>query len=91
MSFERAAAFAASVRYVLSHFEPLRAFPERCLPADSWLPGHIPAQEASRSALPKRDMSTPISAMTPSEVSLSTPTIVSSSLSFAFAALGELS
>src|SRR3712207_1981302 len=30
----------------LSHFEPLRVLPERRLPADSSLPGHIPAHDA---------------------------------------------
>src|SRR5829696_8013510 len=40
---ERAAARAASISALLSHFEPLRVLPERRLPADSSLPGHIPA------------------------------------------------
>jgi len=30
----------------LSHFEPLRVRPERCLAADWWLPGHCPAHDA---------------------------------------------
>jgi hypothetical protein len=41
-----AAACAAPMRALRSHFEPLRVLPERRLPADSSLPGHIPAQEA---------------------------------------------
>jgi hypothetical protein len=43
---EREAACAAPMRALLSHFEPLRVLPERRLPADSSLPGHIPAHEA---------------------------------------------
>lgn len=59
---ERAAAFADSVRVVRSHFEPFLVLPERCFPADSSLPGHIPAQEARRAEEPNRAMSVPISA-----------------------------
>ena len=40
---------------------PLRVFPDFLLPADSLLPGHNAAQEASLSASPKRDISSPIS------------------------------
>ena len=43
----------------------------------------MPAHDASRSAVPKRAMSTPISAMTPSAVRRSTPTMVSSRASSA--------
>jgi hypothetical protein len=46
-----------------SHLEPLRVFPEKCLPADSLFPGHIPAHDAKRPAEPKRAMSAPISEM----------------------------
>jgi hypothetical protein len=42
---------------------PFLALPERRLPADSWFPGHMPAQLARWSAVGNRPMSTPISAM----------------------------
>src|SRR6266545_7994596 len=76
---DRAAAFADSVRVVRSHLEPLRVLPERCLPADSSLPGHIPAQEARRAEEQNWAMSTPISAMIASAERRSTPGMVSSS------------
>jgi hypothetical protein len=47
----RAAACADSTNAVRSHLEPLRVFPEKRLPADSLLPGHMPAQEAFRRPL----------------------------------------
>ena len=42
---------------------PLRVLPERCLPADSLLPGHNPAHDARCAAVGNRAMSTPISEM----------------------------
>ena len=44
--FDRAAPLADSTRAVLSHYDPFLVFPERCLPADSLLPGHNPADDA---------------------------------------------
>src|SRR6266508_894371 len=58
-----AAARADSVSAERSHFDPLRVLPERCLPADSLLPGHIPAHEARRAEDTNLPMSTPISAI----------------------------
>src|SRR3954470_21541701 len=58
----RVAAQAASTSAVRSAASPLRARPERRLPADSWLPGHSPAQDARCAAVEKRLMSVPISA-----------------------------
>ena len=49
----REAAFADSVSVVRSHLEPWPGLPERCLPADSRLPGHCPAQEARCALLGK--------------------------------------
>ena len=40
---------------------PWRVLPDLRLPAVSLLPGHSAAQEARRSAQPKRSMSSPIS------------------------------
>ena len=59
----RAAAQAHSVRTVHSSVLPLRVLPERCLPADSLLPGHRPAHDARCAAVGNRAMSTPISEM----------------------------
>src|SRR4051812_33825458 len=55
----RVAAQAASTIAVRSAVSPLRARPEGRLPADSWLPGHSPAQDARCAALGKQDMSGP--------------------------------
>src|SRR6266540_6406063 len=71
--FERAAAWAASTRATRSHLDPLRVFPDRCLPADSLLPGHIPAHEARWAEDPNLPMSTPISAIISSAVRCWTP------------------
>ena len=60
-----AAACAASVSAVRSHRERLRVFPEKCLPADSLLPGQSPAHEAKRCSDPKRSISAPILALQP--------------------------
>src|SRR6266508_929003 len=68
-----AAARADSVSAERSHFDPLRVLPERCLPADSLLPGHIPAHEARRAEDPNLPMSTPISAIISSAVRCWTP------------------
>ena len=57
---------------------PLVVLPLRRFPADSLLPGHIPAQLDKCPALGKRLMSTPISAMMVSAVLSPTPGIVSS-------------
>src|SRR3954466_7049148 len=76
---ERAAARAASVNAPCSHLDPLRVLPERRLPADSSLPGHIPAHEARWPEVGNRLMSTPISAIRVSAVLRSTPGIVSRS------------
>ncbi len=46
------------------------------LPTDSLLPGQTPAHDASWPGVAKRDMSTPISAMTVSAVRLATPGMV---------------
>ena len=59
---ERPAAWPASTSAMRSHLEPWRVRPERCLPADSLLPGHMPAHDARCPAVGKRDMSAPISA-----------------------------
>jgi hypothetical protein len=67
---------ADSHRAERSAASPLRAFPERRFPADSWLPGHMPAQDARCAAMGNRLMSTPISAMITSAVRLPTPGIV---------------
>jgi hypothetical protein len=64
----RVAASAACLSASLSHLEPLRMRPERCLPADWWLPGHCPAHDASSLAEGKTLMSTPISATMTSAV-----------------------
>src|SRR3954453_6653155 len=58
----RVAAQAASTIAVRNAVLPLRARPEGRLPADSWLPGHSPAQEARCAAVGKRVMSGPASA-----------------------------
>ena len=50
---------------VRSHRERLRVFPEKCLPADSLLPGQSPAHEAKRCSDPKRSISAPILALQP--------------------------
>ena len=57
----------------------LRVRPVLCLPADSLLPGHIPAHEARWPASGNRDMSTPISARMTSAVRRWTPGMVHSS------------
>ena len=46
MFFDLAAACAASIRAMRNHFDPCRVVPERCLPADSLFPGHMPAHDA---------------------------------------------
>ncbi len=56
-------AAAASPSAARNHELPLRVRPEWCLPADSLLPGHIPAQDAKFPAVGNRVMFTPISAM----------------------------
>src|SRR5450631_2854190 len=76
-SFVRDAALADSMRAMRSHLEPLRVFPEKCLPADSLFPGHIPVHDANRPAEPKRLMSTPISEMITSADRRLTPGMVS--------------
>src|SRR6266542_3583399 len=60
----REAARAASMRIEQRWVLPLRRRPERRLPADSWLPGHSPAQAARCLAVGNRAISTPISEMT---------------------------
>jgi hypothetical protein len=75
----REAAFADSVSVVRSHFESWRGLPERCLPADSRLPGHCPAQEARWALVGKTFMSTPISAISTWAAMRPMPGIVSSS------------
>src|SRR6266508_5173176 len=50
---DRAADFADSMRVVRSHLEPLRVLPDRCLPADSSLPGHIPGPGGQASGGPE--------------------------------------
>jgi hypothetical protein len=47
----RAAALAAPVSSVRSQRVPLRARPDRVLPADSSLPGQVPAQDARHARL----------------------------------------
>src|SRR5215212_9403652 len=54
---------AHSTNVWLSHLDPLRVLPERRLPADSWLPGHVPAQDARGLAEGQTLMSPPVSAM----------------------------
>ena len=59
---------AERLRYVphsaaRSHLEPLRVLPERRLPADSSLPGHIAAHDARWRAVGNALMSPPVSAM----------------------------
>src|ERR1035438_1346110 len=76
-SLVRDAALADSMRAMRSHFEPLRVFPEKCLPADSLFPGQIPLHDANRPADPKRLMSTPISEMIASADRRLTPGMVS--------------
>src|SRR5664279_661547 len=76
-SLVRDAALADSMRAMRSHLEPLRVFPEKCLPADSLFPGHIPAHDANRPAEPNRLMSTPISEMITSAERRLTPGMVS--------------
>src|ERR1035437_1105565 len=56
-----------------SHLEPLRVLPEWCLPADSLLPGHIPAQDARCASEGNRLISGPISASSTSAVRRLTP------------------
>src|SRR6478609_4161638 len=46
-----------------SHRSLLRVRPEKCLPADSLLPGHMPAQDASCCGVGNRLMSAPVSAI----------------------------
>lgn len=57
---------------------PLRVRPEARLPADSWLPGHIPAHEARWRADGNRLISDPISASSVSAVRRPIPGIVTS-------------
>jgi hypothetical protein len=78
----REAALADSVSAERSHFERLRVLPGRCLPADSFWPGHIPAHEARWRWVGKRSMSAPISASRDSAVRRLTPGIVQSSSRF---------
>src|SRR5512132_620553 len=59
-----------------SHREPLRVVPARCLPADSLLPGQIPAQLAKCPAEVNWPMSVPISARMTSAVRWLTPGMV---------------
>src|SRR5215218_7025513 len=59
-----------------SHREPLRVVPARCLPADSLLPGQIPAQLAKCPAEGNWPMSVPISARMTSAVRWLTPGMV---------------
>jgi hypothetical protein len=63
-----------------SHFEPLRARPDRRLPADWSLPGHPPAQLARCPAVGKTVMSIPISATMTSAVRCATPVRLPASL-----------
>src|ERR1035438_5070777 len=60
-SLVRDAALADSISAMRSHLEPLRVLPEKCLPADSLFPGHMPAHDTNRPAEPNLPMSTPIS------------------------------
>ena len=56
---------------------PFRRFTGRCFPADSWLPGHIPAQEARCAASGKYPRtSAPISEMTAAAASGPMPGMV---------------
>src|SRR3954468_5487351 len=64
---------AASLSAALSHLDPLRVRPERCLPAERSLPGHCPAQEARCRAEGNTVMSGPISATITSAVRRWTP------------------
>src|SRR6185503_19115622 len=75
-----AAAAAASPRAPRSHRSPLRVRPEKCLPADSLLPGHMPAHDASCCGVGNRLMSAPVSAMRISASRSLTPGIVHSRL-----------
>src|SRR5829696_9053558 len=52
---------------------PRRVRPVKCLPADSLLPGHMPAQDVRSAAVGNRDMSAPVSAMITSAVRRATP------------------
>src|SRR3954471_14055476 len=61
-----------------SHGSPRRVRPEWCLPADSLLPGHIPAQEARCPGVGKRLMPMPSSVMSTSAPRLLTRGMVSS-------------
>ena len=79
MPLERPAASAHWAKVLASHLGPLRDWPDFCLPADSWWPGHLPAQEARRADGPKRAMSVPISATMHSAARRSTPVMVPSS------------
>ena len=45
MFFERPAAWPASTRAVRNHLDPCLVRPERCFPADSLFPGHMPAHD----------------------------------------------
>src|SRR3954452_24793942 len=72
----RLALLAHSTSVWLSHLEPLRVLPVRRLPADSSLPGHMPAQEARCLAVGKTLMSPPVSAMITSAARRPTPGIV---------------
>src|SRR2546430_4251210 len=69
---------AASMSAIRSHRLPFRVFPDLCLPALSWLPGHIPAQLARCQSLGKRLMSAPTSASITSAVRRTIPWTVSS-------------
>ena len=56
---------------------PLRRLPERRFPADSWLPGHTPAQDARWAAAGKYPVTlAPISEMTAAAASGPMPGIV---------------
>jgi len=72
------APIAASLRVALSHLLPWRGRPERRFPADWWLPGHWPPQDARCPAVGKTDMSAPISARMFSALRVFTPGIVHS-------------
>src|SRR3954451_11091958 len=74
----RVAAQAASTIAVRSAVSPLRARPVGRLPADSWLPGHSPAQDARCAAVGKRLMSAPASARNTQAVRGPRPGIVHS-------------
>src|SRR4051812_38060213 len=78
VSLLRVALFAHSTSVWLSHLEPLRVLPERRLPADTSLPGRMPAQEARCLADGNVVMSPPVSATITSAARRPTPCIVHS-------------